>query len=253
MPRTVTAALIIIGDEILSGRTRDANLAFLGRRLNELGIRLREVRVVADDEDAIVAAVNACRAAFDYVFTTGGIGPTHDDITAAAIAKAFGQKLIRNPAAVEILLASYARSGLEVNEARLSMADTPEHASLIENPVSGAPGFRLENVFVFAGVPKIMQAMFDGMTHLLTGGAPLGERSVAVDLGEGTIAETLIQVQDRFDGVTIGSYPYYHSGSFGVKLVLRGTDDAELDAAAADLVAALQALGGSPYIEEAQT
>ncbi|MCH8333903.1 hypothetical protein IIC65_08220, partial [Candidatus Sumerlaeota bacterium] len=159
--------------EILSGRTRDANLAFLGRRLNELGIRLREVRVVADDEDAIVAAVNACRAAFDYVFTTGGIGPTHDDITAAAIAKAFGQKLIRNPAAVEILLASYARSGLEVNEARLSMADTPEHASLIENPVSGAPGFRLENVFVFAGVPKIMQAMFDGMTHLLTGGEPV--------------------------------------------------------------------------------
>ncbi len=126
MSRIVTAALIIIGDEILSGRTRDANLAFLGRRLNELGIRLNEVRVVADDEDAIVAAVNACRAAFDYVFTTGGIGPTHDDITAASIAKAFGQKLIRNPEAVEILLASYARSGLEVNEARLSMANTPE-------------------------------------------------------------------------------------------------------------------------------
>ncbi len=249
MSRTVTAALIIIGDEILSGRTRDANLAFLGRRLNELGIRLKEVRVVADDEDAIVAAVNACRAAFDYVFTTGGIGPTHDDITAASIAKAFGQKLIRNPQAVEILLASYARSGLEVNEARLSMADTPEHASLIENPVSGAPGIHIENVFVFAGVPKIMQAMFDGMTHLLTGGAPLAERSVAVDLGEGTIAETLIEVQDRFDGVTIGSYPYYHSGSFGVKLVLRGTDDGQLDAAAADLIAALGALGGNPYIE----
>jgi molybdenum cofactor synthesis domain-containing protein len=252
MSRTVTAALIIIGDEILSGRTRDANLGFLGRRLNELGIRLNEVRVVADDEDAIVAAVNACRTAFDYVFTTGGIGPTHDDITAASIAKAFGQKLIRNPDAVEILLASYARSGLEVNEARLSMANTPEHASLIENPVSGAPGFQVENVFVFAGVPKIMQAMFDGMTHLLTGGAPLDERSVAVDLGEGTIAETLVQVQDRFDGVTIGSYPYYHSGSFGVKLVLRGTDGTQLDAAASDLLTALQALGGNPYIEEAQ-
>ena len=253
MSRTVTAALIIIGDEILSGRTQDANLAFLGSRLNELGIRLKEVRVVADDEDAIIAAVNTCRATFDYVFTTGGIGPTHDDITAASIAKAFGQKLIRNPQAVEILLASYARSGLEVNEARLSMANTPEHASLIENPVSGAPGIRVENVFVFAGVPKIMQAMFDGMTHLLTGGAPLAERSVAVDLGEGTIAETLVVVQDRFDGVTIGSYPYYHSGSFGVKLVLRGTDDTQLDAAAADLVAALQALGGHPYIETPQT
>ena len=253
MSRTVTAALIIIGDEILSGRTKDANLAFLGRRLNELGIRLKEVRVVADDEDAIIAAVNTCRAAFDYVFTTGGIGPTHDDITAASIAKAFGQKLIRNPQAVEILLASYARSGFEVNEARLSMANTPEHASLIENPVSGAPGIQIENVFVFAGVPKIMQAMFDGMTHLLTGGAPLEERSVAVDLGEGTIAETLVEVQDRFDGVTIGSYPYYHSGSFGVKLVLRGTDDSQLDAAAADLIAALGALGGNPYIEEAKT
>ena len=251
MADTVTAALVIIGDEILSGRTQDANLAYIGRRLNQLGIRLREVRVVADDEDAIVAAVNHLRAAFDYVFTTGGIGPTHDDITAAAIAKAFGQKLIRNPQAVAILEASYARSGLELNEARLSMADTPEHASLIDNPVSGAPGIQVENVFVFAGVPKIMQAMFDGMTHRLTGGAPLRERSVAVDLGEGNIAATLVEVEDRHDGVTIGSYPYYHSGSFGVKLVLRGTDEAALDAAAAELLAALTALGGNPYIEEA--
>jgi len=251
MSRTVTAALIIIGDEILSGRTQDANLAYIGKRLGALGVRLREVRVVADDEAAIVEAVNALRAAHDYVFTTGGIGPTHDDITAASVAKAFGQKLIRNPQAVEILLKSYERTGLEVNEARLSMADTPEHAALIDNPVSGAPGFRVENVFVFAGVPKIMQAMFDGMTHLLTGGAPLLERSVAVDLGEGTIAAALATVQDAHDGVTIGSYPYYHSGSFGVKLVLRGTDETALDAAVDELLAALGALGGNPYVEEA--
>jgi molybdenum cofactor synthesis domain-containing protein len=250
MAETVTAALVIIGDEILSGRTKDANLAYLGAGLNRLGVRLREVRVVADDQDAIVAAVNHCRAAFDYVFTTGGIGPTHDDITAAAIAKAFGRKLIRNPEAAAILEAAYERRGLELNEARMSMANTPEGADLIDNPVSGAPGFQVDNVFVFAGVPKIMQAMFDGMTHRLTGGAPLLERSVAVDLGEGTIAVSLETVQDRHDGITIGSYPYYHSGSFGVKLVLRGTHEATLDTAAADLIAVLEGLGGKPYLEE---
>ena len=251
MAETVTAALVIIGDEILSGRTPDANLAYIGKRLNVLGVRLREVRVVPDDEDAIVAAVNQCRGAFDYVLTTGGIGPTHDDITAAAIARAFGRPLIRNAEAAAILEKSYARTGLALNEARLSMANTPEGAVLVDNPVSGAPGFQVENVFVFAGVPKIMQAMFESMTHRLAGGEPLKERSVAVDLGEGTIAAALAAVQTRHDDLSIGSYPYYHSGSFGVKLVLRGTDDARLDAAAAALVAALQDLGGNPYVEEA--
>lgn len=252
MAPTVTAALVIIGDEILSGRTKDANMAYLGKELNRLGVRLREVRVVADDRDAIVTAVNHCRATFDYVFTTGGIGPTHDDITAAAIAAAFGRKLIRNPEAVAILEEAYERTGLELNEARMSMANTPEGAELVDNPVSGAPGFQVENVFVFAGVPKIMQAMFDGMTHRLTGGAPLHGRSVAVDLGEGAIAVNLEQVQDRFEGITIGSYPYYHSGNFGVKLVLRGTDEAILDAAAADLIAVLEVLGGNPYLEDTE-
>jgi molybdenum cofactor synthesis domain-containing protein len=252
MAPTVTAALVIIGDEILSGRTKDANLAYLGRELNRLGVRLKEVRVVADDQDAIVTAVNHCRAAFDYVFTTGGIGPTHDDITAAAIAAAFGAKLIRNPEAVAILEEAYERTGLELNEARMSMANTPEGAVLVDNPVSGAPGFQVENVFVFAGVPKIMQAMFDGMTHRLTGGAPLHGRSVAVDLGEGAIAVNLEQVLERHPGITIGSYPYYHSGNFGVKLVLRGTIEAILDAAAADLIAVLEGLGGNPYLEDTE-
>jgi molybdenum cofactor synthesis domain-containing protein len=252
MAPTVTAALVIIGDEILSGRTKDANMAYLGAALNRLGVRLKEVRVVADDQDAIVTAVNHCRATFDYVFTTGGIGPTHDDITAAAIAAAFGRELIRNPEAVAILEEAYERSGIELNEARMSMANTPEGAVLVDNPVSGAPGFQVENVFVFAGVPKIMQAMFDGMTHRLTGGAPLLGRSVAVDLGEGAIAVNLEQVQDRHEGITIGSYPYYHSGNFGVKLVLRGTDEAILDAAAADLIAVLEGLGGNPYLEDTE-
>lgn len=252
MPKTVTAALLLIGNELLSGRTQDANLNYLAKQLTVLGIVLREARFVSDDEAEIIAAVNALRARYNYVFTTGGIGPTHDDITAAAIAAAFGRKLIRNPEAVAILEEAYERTGPELNEARMSMANTPEGAVLVDNPVSFAPGFQVENVFVFAGVPKIMQAMFDGMTHRLTGGAPLHGRSVTVDLGEGAIAVNLEQVQDRHEGITIGSYPYYHSGNFGVKLVLRGTDEAILDAAAADLIAVLEGLGGNPYLEDTE-
>ena len=251
MSKVVTAALIIIGDEILSGRTADVNLPYIAERLNSLGVRLAEARVVADKQDAIVAAVNQCRAAYDYVMTTGGIGPTHDDITAAAIAKAFGRPLIRNPAIVAVLKDAYRDSGLELNEARLSMANTPEGAELIDNPVSGAPGWQIENVFVFAGVPKIMQAMFESMTHRLTGGEPLRERSVIVDIGEGTLAAALAEIQDRHMDLSIGSYPYYRGGSFGVKLVLRGTDEAELDIALDEVVAALRDLGGNPRIEQA--
>ena len=249
MTRVVTAALIIIGDEILSGRTADVNLRYIAERLDALGVRLSEARVVADREDAIVAAVNACRAAHDYVMTTGGIGPTHDDITAAAIAKAFGRPLIRNPEIVAILEDAYRGSDLALNEARLSMADTPEGAVLIDNPVSGAPGFQVENVFVFAGVPRIMQAMFESMTHRLTGGEPLRERAVLVDIGEGTLAAALDDIQKRHAALSIGSYPYYRGGAFGVKLVLRGTDDGELDAAVGEVMAALRDLGGNPRIE----
>ena len=251
MSRIVTAALIIIGDEILSGRTADVNLRYIAERLNSLGVRLIEARVVADKEDAIVDAVNHCRATYDYVMTTGGIGPTHDDITAAAIAKAFGRPLIRNPAIVAILEDAYRDSEHELNEARLSMANTPEGAELIDNPVSGAPGWQVENVFVFAGVPKIMQAMFESITHRLTGGEPLRERSVIVDIGEGTLAAALEDIQNRHAALSIGSYPYYRGGAFGVKLVLRGTDEAELDAAMDEVVAALRDLGGNPRIEKA--
>ena len=251
MTKIVTAALIIIGDEILSGRTADVNLRYIAGRLNSLGVRLAEARVVADKQDAIVAALNECRARDDYVMTTGGIGPTHDDITAAAVAAAFDRPLIRHPEIVAILENAYRGSDMELNEARLSMADTPEGATLIDNPVSGAPGWQIENVFVFAGVPKIMQAMFESMTHRLTGGEPLRERSIVVDIGEGTLASALSDIQDRHPNLSIGSYPYYRGGAFGVKLVLRGTDDAELDTAAEEVIAALQDLGGNPRIEEA--
>ena len=251
MSRVVSAALIIIGDEILSGRTADENLGYIARRLDTLGVRLKQVRVVPDEQDAIVAAVNECRAAHDYVMTTGGIGPTHDDITAAAIAAAFGRPLIRNPEITAILEDAYRDSGLDLNPARLSMADTPEGVSLIDNPVSGAPGWQIENVFVFAGVPKIMQAMFESMTHRLTGGEPLRERAVIVDIGEGALAADLAEIQNRPSALSIGSYPYYRGGAFGVKLVLRGTDDGELDAAVEELMAVLRELGGNPRIEQA--
>jgi len=195
--------MIVIGNEILSGRTKDANLPYLAERLNEWGVRLREARVLPDVEDVIVATVNECRAKFDYVFTTGGIGPTHDDITAAAVAKAFGRALVRDPEAVRLLQTRY--GGTDLNEARLKMADIPEGAELIENPVSGAPGFQIENVFVMAGVPAIMQAMVESLRHRVTGGEPVRSRSVAAHLAEGTVAEGLSAIQARYPEIDIGS------------------------------------------------
>lgn len=192
----VTACLLIIGNEILSGRTQDTNLVFLGKRLNDIGIRLVEARVIPDIESVIVETVNEVRARHDYVFTTGGIGPTHDDITAACIAKAFGLPLIRNPQALAILAAHYPAG--ELNEARLQMTNTPEGARLIENPVSRAPGFQIENVFVMAGIPAIAQAMFEGVVERLVGGQPLISKSLTVDLPEGALAKGLGALQRRY-------------------------------------------------------
>jgi len=245
--RDVTACMIVIGNEILSGRTKDANLPYLAERLNEWGVRLREARVLPDVEEVIVATLNECRAKFDYVFTTGGIGPTHDDITAAAVAKAFGRALVRDPEAVRLLQTRY--GGTDLNEARLKMADIPEGAELIENPVSGAPGFQIENVFVMAGVPAIMQAMVESLRHRVTGGEPVRSRSVAAHLAEGTVAEGLSAIQARYPEIDIGSYPFYRQGSFGVSLVLRGTDDARLDAALGELEALIVGLGAEPIKE----
>jgi molybdenum cofactor synthesis domain-containing protein len=245
--KVYTAAVLIIGNEILSGRTQDVNLAYIGGQLNALGIRLREARVVADIEAEIVRAVNECRARYDYVFTTGGIGPTHDDITAACVAKAFGLTLIRNPEAVALLEKHYPAGHL--NEARLRMANTPEGAKLIHNPVSAAPGFQIGNVFVMAGVPSIMRAMFDGLKDGLAGGTPMQSATVVTDLGEGVIAKGLTALQERYADLEIGSYPYFRAGKFGTSLVLRGTDPARIAAAAEELRILIRSLGAEPLPE----
>ena len=243
MTRFVTAALVIIGNEILSGRTQDKNLAHLAMKLNAAGIQLREVRVVPDIEAEIVAAVNAVRARYDYVFTTGGIGPTHDDITTASIAAAFGVAVIRHPEAEAALRAHY---GAEINDARLKMAEVPEGATLIPNAISVAPGFRMENVFVFAGVPRIMQAMLDAALPHLVGGATVHSASIATNLLEGTIAAGLTEIQARYADVDIGSYPTYESAQgYRTTLVLRSPDTQRNDAARREIADLITACDGT--------
>lgn len=237
-----TAAVVIIGNEILSGKTRDDNLSFLGSRLSDLGIELREARVVPDEEQIIISTLNEYRERYSYVFTTGGIGPTHDDITAATIARCFQVPLVRDERAVACL-EKYYRNG-DINDARLKMADIPRGAQLIANPVSGAPGFYLENVFVLPGVPLIMRAMFDGITHCLTGGAPILSRSIATNLREGIIADGLGRIQERYPQVRIGSYPFFSAGRLGVNLVARSIDQGMLESAAGEITQLINNLGG---------
>ncbi|MFM2356413.1 MAG: hypothetical protein RLZZ528_2149 [Pseudomonadota bacterium] len=232
-----TAAILIIGDEILSGRTRDSNMFFLAGELGRIGIDLCEVRVVADRHAAIVGAVNALRAAHDHVFTSGGIGPTHDDITADAIAAAFGLPLAVREDARVILAAHYARAGVEFNAARQRMARVPPGAVLIDNPISAAPGFSLGNVHVMAGVPKIFEAMVASLLPRLTGGQPLLSQTLRVDRGEGVIAEPLAALAAEFEDLSFGSYPFVQNGAYGSNLVVRGTDQARLDAAMLRLAA----------------
>src|SRR5579864_4279284 len=244
----VTAAILVIGDEILSGRTKDKNIGYIAEYLTGAGIDLKEVRVVPDEEPEIIAAVNALRARYTYLFTTGGIGPTHDDITAECVARAFGVPLVLDPEAKRILEGLY-RPG-DLNEARLRMARVPEGASLVHNPISGAPGFRIGNVFVLAGVPQIMQAMFDGVAGGLSGGRPMLSRTVTSGLPEGVLAQGLTEIQERHPEIDIGSYPWYRRGAFGTSLVLRGTDADRLGAATAEVVALVKNLGGTPREEE---
>jgi molybdenum cofactor synthesis domain-containing protein len=229
--------MLVIGDEILSGRTRDSNLHYLAGELTRRGIDLREARVVADDHKAIAAAVNALRAGFDHVFTSGGIGPTHDDITADAVAAAFGVNIDVREDARAILAAHYERSGLEFNDARRRMARIPEGAVLIDNPISAAPGFTLGNVHVMAGVPSIFEAMLASVLPRLTGGAPLLSQSLRVDRGEGEIAAPLGALAAEFPDLSFGSYPFISNGAHGANLVVRGTDAAQLDVAMGRLVA----------------
>jgi molybdenum cofactor synthesis domain-containing protein len=230
-----TAAMLVIGDEILSGRTRDANTHHLAQQLGARGIRLREVRIVPDEHDRIVAAVNDLRAAYDHVFTSGGIGPTHDDITADAVAAAFGVAIDIRDDARAILAAHYQRTGLELNAARLRMARIPEGATLIDNPVSAAPGFTLGNVHVMAGVPAVFQAMLAGLLPTLAGGDPLLSQSLDVARGEGEIAAALAALAARYPDLSFGSYPWNRNGTYGTQLVVRGTDAARLDAAMVEL------------------
>jgi molybdenum cofactor synthesis domain-containing protein len=245
--KIVTACVLIIGNEILSGRTQDANLAYIATGLNEVGVTLREARVIPDIAEVIIATVNEVRAKYDYVFTTGGIGPTHDDITSECIARAFGVPWTLHPEAHKIFLAQYKPEDL--NEARLRMAHTPEGATLIPNPVSRAPGFRMGNVFVMAGVPRVMQGMFDGVKHQLKGGRPMLSRTVSCHLPEGIIAKGLGEIQQRYSDLDIGSYPFYRRGAFGTSLVLRGRDADRLAAATREVAAMVRGLGGDPEEE----
>ncbi|MDU8927632.1 molybdopterin-binding protein [Alisedimentitalea sp. MJ-SS2] len=232
-----TAAMIVIGDEILSGRTRDANMHHLAGELATAGIDLKEVRVVSDDPSAITDATRALSETYTHVFTSGGIGPTHDDITADCIAAAFNAHIDVRDDARAILEEYYQRTGTELNEARLRMARIPDGASLIDNPVSAAPGFKLENVHVMAGVPTIFQAMVASVLPTLTGGAPLLSQTLRINRGEGDIAGPLADLASEFSDLSIGSYPFSQGGIFGAHIVIRGHDGAMLDAAMTKLSA----------------
>ncbi|MDP3341869.1 molybdopterin-binding protein [Frigidibacter sp.] len=233
-----TAAILVIGDEILSGRTREGNAHYLAGELTRAGIDLREIRVVPDDHDGIAAAVNALRAAHDHLFTSGGIGPTHDDITADAVAAAFGVPIDVRADARALMAAHYEARGVEFNAARMRMARIPDGAALIENPVSIAPGFTLGNVHVMAGVPNVFQAMVASVLPTLTGGQPLLSQSLRVMRPEGAVAEALGALAAAHPGVSIGSYPFSQDGTYGTSLVVRGPVAAEVDAAMAAMSAA---------------
>ena len=233
-----TAAMLVIGDEILSGRTRDANMHHLAGKLTEIGVTLAEVRVVGDERETIIDAVRALAGRYETVFTSGGIGPTHDDITADCMAAAFDQSIDVRDDARALLQAHYDKSGTDLNTARLRMARIPAQAVLIENPVSAAPGFTIGNVHVMAGVPAVFQAMVASVLPTLTGGAPLISKTYTIFRGEGDIAGPLGEVAQAHPDLSIGSYPFQRDGRYGANIVLRGPVEREIDAALAQLEAA---------------
>jgi molybdenum cofactor synthesis domain-containing protein len=244
MSENPTAAVLVIGDEILSGRTQDTNTNYIARQLGALGIDLREARIVGDAEAEIIAALNALRARYTYVFTTGGIGPTHDDITADAVAKAFGVGIDYHPEALAMLAARY-KPG-EFNEMRKRMARIPQGAELVRNTASVAPGIHIGNVYVMAGVPMIMRAMMEDIVPHLERGAVVHAQTVQARIGEGRIAEGLMRIQNDFPDLALGSYPYYREDGFGVQLVARGRDAARVEAAALAIEAMVRAEGAEP-------
>lgn len=239
----VTAAVLVIGDEILSGRTRDTNINYIAAYLTRVGIRLQEVRVVADVEQAIVDAVKALRTRYTYVITTGGIGPTHDDITADAIAKALGITIDVDARAVEILEAFFAKRGVEATPARMRMARIPRGATLIRNTISAAPGFMIDNVIVLAGVPDVMQVMLDEVTPNLATGAKMQTSTIKLTRAEGDVADLFAAHQKAFPDVAMGSYPSFAEGRISTQLVLRSTDSARLAEAHDSLASKLKACG----------
>jgi molybdenum cofactor synthesis domain-containing protein len=237
----VTAAVLIIGDEILSGRTQDINLNAIAKYLGAYGVDVAEARVVGDEEGEIIGALNALRQAYDYVVTTGGIGPTHDDITADCVAAAFGVELYEHPEIIEMMTTRW--SG-EINAARRRMARIPQGGTLVRNPVNGPPGFQIGNVFVLAGVPQIMRGMLEDVGHRLKGGAVVVARTVRIEgAGESVIAEPLEIIAKAHPNLSLGSYPFFSNEGYGSNLVIRGRDAAEVDLTVIELIHALRAIG----------
>ena len=241
-----TACLIIIGNEILSGKTHDANLQYLAEGLGKLGVQMLEARVIPDIEATIIDTVNELRAKYTYVFTTGGIGPTHDDITALSIARAFGRELVLNPEAVE----GMTRRNIELNEARLKMAHVPEGATLVRNPQSFAPGFKLENVYVLAGIPSVARAMFGTLLDELNAGTAIHSANVDVYLKEGDIAKPLEAIAIKYADLDVGSYPFSRDGRYGANLVVRGADAERVAAAMDAIVRAMTEAAGAENVGE---
>ncbi len=242
--RVVTASVVIIGNEILSGRTQDTNLAHIALQLNEWGVRVREARVVPDVLETVVAAVNEARAAFDYVFTTGGIGPTHDDITVDCIAAAFDVPVVVSEEIAAVIRRRPAPP--QVMESRMRMARIPRGASLVRNPTGGPQGFRMDNVFVMAGIPAVMQAMLSTLGDQLEGGSVVHSRSVTAHLGESEIADGLEDIQRRYPHIDLGSYPFYRDNVYGTTLVMRGADETALERVLAEVRGIIEARGAVP-------
>jgi len=245
-----TAGILVIGDEILSGRTKDKNIGWLADELTALGIALKQARIIADDRQVIIDNVRELSDAYDYVFTSGGIGPTHDDITTESIAQAFGVEVIRHREAEARLLKHYQGTDIEFNEARQKMADIPAGATLIDNPVSAAPGYQIENVFVMAGVPSILQSMFHGFSARLAGGIQPRRITVQCAIGEGTIADIMQAISDQYQDVSVGSYPWFKPGQFGTAVVLTSIDSARAAQAAEALMMQVREKGYGAEIDD---
>jgi len=248
----ITAAVLVIGDEILSGRTQDTNTNYIAKFLGALGIDLKEARVVPDVQDEIVAALNTLRARYTYVFTTGGIGPTHDDITADAVATAFGVGIDHHPEALKLMAARY-KNPEDFNEMRKRMARIPFTATLVKNSVSTAPGFQIENVFVMAGVPMVMRAMMEELAPRLSRGLIVHVATVEAKLPEGRIAKGLSEIQARHKTVAVGSYPFYREDGSGVQLVVRGRDAADVEVAASEIETLIRSEGIDPIRIQSET